>query len=52
MKEKIYEVKLTESDSIHIEQQQRLFMSKVLDLARESGLIGHGIEITWLNAKD
>ena len=52
MKEKIYEVKLTESDSIQIEQQQGMFMSKVFDLAHESGLIGHGIEITWLNAED
>ena len=52
MKEQIYEVKLAETDSIQIEQQQGIFMSKMFDLAQESGLIGHGIEITWLNAKD
>jgi hypothetical protein len=51
MKEKIYEIRLTESTSIQIEQQQGLFMSKVFDLAHESGLIGHGIEITWMNAE-
>lgn len=52
MKEKIYEIKLTESTSIQIEQQQGIFMSKVFDLAKESGLIGHGIKITWLNVLD
>ena len=52
MNEQIYEVKLAETDSIQIEQQQGLFMSKVFDLAHESELIGHGIEITWLNAED
>ena len=52
MKERIYEVRLTESTSIQIEQQQSIFMSKVFDLAKESGLIGHGIEITWTNAED
>lgn len=52
MKERIYEVRLTESDSIQIEQQQGIFMSKVFDLAKESGLIGHGIEITWTNADE
>lgn len=51
MKERIYEVKLTESTSIQIEQQQSIFMSKVFDLAKESGLIGYGIEITWTNAE-
>ena len=50
MNEQVYEVRLTESTSIQIEQQQGLFMSKVFDLAKESGLIGHGIDITWTNA--
>jgi len=52
MKERIYDVRLTKSTSIQIEQQQGIFMSKVFDLAKESGLIGHGIEITWTNAED
>ena len=52
MKERIYEVQLTESTSIQIEQQQGIFMSKVFDLAKESGLVGHGIEITWMNAEN
>ena len=51
MKERIYEVRLTEPTSIQVEQQQRIFMSKVFDLAKESGLIGHGIEITLTNAE-
>ena len=50
MKEKIYEIRLTESASLQIEQQQRLLMSKVFDLAHKSGLIGQGIEIILLNA--
>lgn len=52
MKERIYEIKLTEQDSIPIEQTQTTFMSKVFELAKKSGLQGHGLEITWLNAEE
>ena len=51
MNERIYEVKLTESTSAPIESAQTIFMSGVFDLAKESGIIGHGIEITWTNAE-
>lgn len=50
MKERIYEIRLTEQDSIPIEQTQTTFMSNVFELAKRSGLQGHGLEITWLNA--
>lgn len=52
MQKRIYEVILTESSSIQIEQQQGEFMSKVFELAHDSGIIGHGIEITWINPEN
>jgi hypothetical protein len=52
MKERIYEIRLTEQDSIPIEQTQTTFMSNVFELAKKSGLQGHGLEITWLNAEE
>ena len=52
MKVNIYEIRITESTSILIERKQGLFMRKVFELARESGLIGHGLDIKWLNANE
>lgn len=52
MKERIYEIRLTETTSDRIELQQSVFMSTVLEVAKASGMIGHGLEITWTNAED
>ena len=49
MKERIYEIRLTKTDSIPIEHAQNKFMEGVYALAKGSNLIGHGIEIEWTN---
>ena len=46
MKERVYEIKLTETRSMQIEQAQTTFMSAVFKKAEESGILGHGLEIT------
>ena len=46
MEEIVYEIKLTETSSMQIEQAQTKFMSAVFKLAKESGIVGHGLEIT------
>ena len=48
MKERTYEIKLTETSSMHIEQVQTTFMSAVFKLAEESGIVGHGLNIIWV----
>ena len=55
MEEIVYEIKLTETSSMQIEQAQTKFMSAVFKLAKESGIVGHGLEITLVelgNAMD
>lgn len=46
MKERVYEIKLTETSSIPDENAQTTFMSAVFEKAKESGILGHGLEIT------
>ena len=52
MKERTYKIKLTETSSMQIEQAQTKFMSAVFDKAEESGIVGHGLEITLVKVED
>ena len=52
MKERTYEIKLEETRSIQIEQAQTAFMSAVFKKAEESGIPGHGLEITLVKVSD
>ena len=47
--DRVYHVRLDNTDSLHIEQEQTLFMSSVFELARASGLLGQGLEITLMD---
>lgn len=47
--DRVYEVRLTATESTQIEQAQTMFMSSVFDQSKKSGLVGHGLEITLLN---
>jgi len=47
--DRVYEIRLTKTESMKIEQTQTVFMSSVFELARASGLLGHGLEITLMD---
>ena len=47
--DRVYHVRLDNTDSLHIEQDQTIFMSSVFALAKASGLLGRGLEITLMD---
>ena len=46
MKERVYEIKLAYPLPMPDEKAQTKFMTAVFKLAKESGILGHGLEIT------